>query len=165
MLAYRYTSNPSHSLEVLFKAQEDLYEVGARNFLFIDVPPIDRSPAGEHYYCSPRIINCYIMSVLQFVGPGSDRSMPRYQKWNDGLRSSVATFASNHAEVSALYFSSHKTFSRILDEPWQHGFTAHDAEKEAGKGIWADRLHPTSKMHDFVAKDLTSFLASVVAKE
>lgn len=32
---------------MLLRAQEDLYEVGARNFLFIDVPPIDRSPAGE----------------------------------------------------------------------------------------------------------------------
>lgn len=150
MLACRYTSNPSHPLEVLFKAQEDLYQVGARNFLFIDVPPIDRSPA--------------VLSVLQSVNPGGDSSMLRYQEWNNGLRSSVATFASRHTEVSALYFSSHMTFNHILDEPWQHGFTTHDAEK-AGRGIWADHLHPTSKMHDFLAKDLTSFLASVVVKE
>ena len=31
----------------LFQQQEDLYEAGARNFLFIDVPPIDKAPASS----------------------------------------------------------------------------------------------------------------------
>jgi hypothetical protein len=30
----------------LFEIQELLYEVGARNFLFFNLPPIDRTPAG-----------------------------------------------------------------------------------------------------------------------
>ncbi|KAF8831225.1 hypothetical protein HHX47_DHR1000591 [Lentinula edodes] len=30
----------------LYNLQEQLYNAGARNFLFIDVPPIARSPAG-----------------------------------------------------------------------------------------------------------------------
>lgn len=33
-------------MENLMGLHEELYEAGARNFLFIDVPPIDRSPAG-----------------------------------------------------------------------------------------------------------------------
>lgn len=33
----------------LFELQEYLYNAGARNFLFIDLPPIERSPAGEYY--------------------------------------------------------------------------------------------------------------------
>lgn len=166
MFACRSTSNPSHPLKMLLRAQEDLYEVGARNFLFIDVPPIDRSPAGEQNCCCAREFNGEFLSVLvlQFVNPGDDSTMPRYQEWNDGLKSSIAAFASSHPEVSALYFSSHQTFSRILDEPRQHGFTEEQAEKKMGRGIWADHLHPTSEMHDFVAKDLTSFLASVVAE-
>lgn len=32
----------------LFGNQEKLYEAGARNFLFINLPPIDRAPACEH---------------------------------------------------------------------------------------------------------------------
>lgn len=31
----------------LFNLQQELYEEGARNFLFIDVPPMTRSPACE----------------------------------------------------------------------------------------------------------------------
>ena len=33
-------------LEILFDLQEDQLEDGARNFLFIDVPPVHRSPSG-----------------------------------------------------------------------------------------------------------------------
>ena len=33
-------------LETLFDLQEDQFEDGARSFLFIDVPPVHRSPAG-----------------------------------------------------------------------------------------------------------------------
>lgn len=33
-------------LKSLFKYQESLYDVGARHFLFFNVPPTDRSPAG-----------------------------------------------------------------------------------------------------------------------
>lgn len=34
------------SIMALFEVQDELYKTGARNFLFIDVPPIERSPAG-----------------------------------------------------------------------------------------------------------------------
>lgn len=129
-------------------------------------PLIDHQQVSRIKYCFAREFNGKFLSVivLQFVNPGDDSTMPRYQEWNDGLKSSIAAFASSHPEVSALYFSSHQTFSRILDEPRQHGFTEEQAEKKMGRGIWADHLHPTSEMHDFVAKDLTSFLASVVAE-
>ena len=33
------------SILELFLGEERLYEAGARNFLFIDVPPVDRAPA------------------------------------------------------------------------------------------------------------------------
>jgi hypothetical protein len=33
-------------VEDLLNAQKDLYDVGARNFLFIDLPTIHRAPAG-----------------------------------------------------------------------------------------------------------------------
>lgn len=36
----------SELVNQLVKLSEDLYDAGARNFLFIDVPPIHRSPAG-----------------------------------------------------------------------------------------------------------------------
>ncbi len=45
----RYGSDFSKPMEDLLELHEELYEAGARSFLFIDVPPIDRSPAGTHW--------------------------------------------------------------------------------------------------------------------
>ena len=39
--------NPQSHLKVLFEAQDLLYNAGARNFIFFNVPPTDRSPAGK----------------------------------------------------------------------------------------------------------------------
>lgn len=36
------------TIMALFEVQDKLYKTGARNFLFIDVPPIERSPAGTY---------------------------------------------------------------------------------------------------------------------
>jgi hypothetical protein len=39
--------DPQKQLKMLFEVQvELLYNAGARNFLFLNVPPTDRSPAG-----------------------------------------------------------------------------------------------------------------------
>jgi hypothetical protein len=87
--------------------------------------------------------------------------MPRYTGWNVALHSSITSFASEHSDITALLFSSHATFSRVLDDPVAHGFHEANAAYNAGKGIWMDDLHPTSKMHGFVAKDLAEFLGSL----
>lgn len=98
--------------------------------------------------------------MLQFRSL-SDTGMPRYNDWNVALRSSLTSFASGHADATVLLFSSHATFSRILDDPVAHDFHEADAARRGGKGIWMDHLHPTSKMHEFVAKDLGAYLGSV----
>ena len=89
-------------------------------------------------------------------------SMPQYTDWNVAMHSSITSFASEHPDITALLFSSHATFSRILDDPVGHGFHEANAAHKAGKGIWMDHLHPTSKMHGFIAKDMAEFLESVV---
>ena len=46
----RYTNDRAEiapKIATLFTAQDMLYEAGARNFLFIDVPPMYMSPIGE----------------------------------------------------------------------------------------------------------------------
>jgi hypothetical protein len=50
MNLYRYGDDHAKNMEKLFSLQDALYEAGARNFLFIDVPPIHRSPAGNSIY-------------------------------------------------------------------------------------------------------------------
>jgi hypothetical protein len=42
--------NAEKQLTSLFEGQELLYDAGARNFLFITLPPIDKSPTGNTLY-------------------------------------------------------------------------------------------------------------------
>jgi hypothetical protein len=86
--------------------------------------------------------------------------LPRYDRWNIALQSSAEAFSSAHSAVTALLFSSHGTFTRVLDDPVGHNFGAKEARRKKGE-IWMDRLHPTSKMHSFVARDLVKFLGTV----
>lgn len=62
--------------------------------------------------------------------------------------------------MTALLFSSHATFTRVLDDPIRHNFGPKEVRRAKGE-IWMDRLHPTSKMHRFVARDLVKFLGTV----
>ncbi|KZT28430.1 carbohydrate esterase family 16 protein [Neolentinus lepideus HHB14362 ss-1] len=121
----------------LVKLQEQLYEVGARNFCFIDVPPMERSPAANR------------------ASTGNNPC----KNWNSSLRTQVQAFAAAHPDATIFIFSSHRTFSRILNDPISHGFSAIDTVTPYGE-IWVDRLHPTTRMHDWIAKDFSFFLDS-----
>ncbi|KAI0093706.1 hypothetical protein BDY19DRAFT_918418 [Irpex rosettiformis] len=128
-------SDQKSSLKTLFELQEVLYRSGgARNFLFIDVPPIDRcpvfAPSAEHY-----------------------------QSWNTTLREAILTFISTHPDATAFLFSSHDLFTRILDHPEKYGFAKSTVNK-AGGCFWYDYLHPTSQVHDVLATEMAQFLAS-----
>ncbi|OBZ75362.1 Thermolabile hemolysin [Grifola frondosa] len=128
-----------NSVMSLFGEQETLYNAGARNFLFIDVPPINRTPIGyqisKHELDSGRI----------------------YETWNTLLRESIVQFSSTHHDITTFLFSSWDTFTRVLDDPMAHGFPPDDATLQHSS-IWFDHLHPSSKMHDWIAHDVAKFL-------
>jgi phospholipase/lecithinase/hemolysin len=128
----------SSVVQQLFAQQENLYSAGARNFLFVDVPPIHKSPAGR-----------------------SLKSGSSYEAFNTHLHFHARAFAAGHADATVMLFSSWSTFSRFLDNPVAYGFEQSDSRKIGG-AIWYDHLHPTSKAHDLVAKDLAEFVGSVV---
>ncbi|KIJ69301.1 carbohydrate esterase family 16 protein [Hydnomerulius pinastri MD-312] len=135
-----FISEPNGVVDVvqsLFVAQEKLYRAGARNFLFVDVPPIKRSPEG----LSSRLLKPTI-----------------HPAWNTALREAAQQFALVHDDVSVVIFSSWDTFTRILDDAASYGF---DANAKFG-GIWVDHLHPTTKVHDILAREISTFLGGVV---
>ncbi|TCD59852.1 hypothetical protein EIP91_011326, partial [Steccherinum ochraceum] len=85
------------NLNTLFQHQTSLYNAGARNFLFIDLPPIHLCPRSR--------------------GDGAP-----FRLWNTILAEYVATFAAQHDEATTMVFSSYRTFSEILADPKRHGF-------------------------------------------
>lgn len=130
-------------LEKLFTVQQGLYEDGARNFLFIDVPPIERSPA------------------YRALTKAKGAKETRFIEWNKVLARKIREFAAAAGDpISALYFSSHKVFEDILNNPKSFGFPEKHVKKDGGD-IWVDHLHPTSAVHAIVAAEMEKFLNSV----
>ncbi|KAJ7449239.1 hypothetical protein FB451DRAFT_754571 [Mycena latifolia] len=128
-------SDHADNMATLLEAQEALFVTGARNFLFVNVPPIDRSPTR-----------------------GTKRR--NYVGWNTALQTAAASFAAAHPDATVLIYSAWDTFNALLDDPEAHGFPVGDVRK-AGGAIWYDNLHPTSRVHDFVARDMSAFLGGV----
>ncbi|KAJ7740135.1 hypothetical protein B0H16DRAFT_1676394 [Mycena metata] len=129
-------SDHGHNLEKFFEAQQTLYDCGARNFMFVNVPPIDRAPAKG--------------------------KKPNYIAWNVELQNASSNFANTHPDAMVLIYSAYDTFNAILDDPVAYGFAPEDAAK-AGGPMWVDHLHPSSKVHGFVARDMMSFLSGIKA--
>ncbi|KIL69811.1 carbohydrate esterase family 16 protein [Amanita muscaria Koide BX008] len=132
------STNHSSAMDKLLKLHEELYEAGARNFMFVDVPPINRSPAY----------------------PVAFSDTDRYIKWNLSLKETIKTFGSGHDDVTILLYSSFALFTTLLDNPDGYGFPPSDVRKGGGS-IWFDHLHPTSRVHKFLSQDIGEFLSSV----
>ncbi|KAH9951458.1 SGNH hydrolase-type esterase domain-containing protein [Amylocystis lapponica] len=121
------------SIKRLFADQELLYESGARNFLFVDIPPIHRTPAGR---------------AVHHLWPKDKPTS--YSMWNAHLPEAIMRFVKAHPDITTLLYSSWNTFNRVLDDPETHGLSEDE--------IWVDHLHPTSAMHDWIAHDIAAFL-------
>jgi len=134
-------ANPTDSLDKLFVAQDSLYKAGARNFMFVEIPPIHRSPA------------------IPEARSNASGATP-FKAWNASLAAHIAEFATDHSDASVFLFTAWDTFTRVLDDPVAHGFKTGDTRRKGG-GIWVDQLHPTSAMHEVVAQDMAIFLDGV----
>ncbi|KJX93325.1 cellulose-binding gdsl lipase acylhydrolase like protein [Zymoseptoria brevis] len=124
----------------LTAALEKLYRTGARRFLFINVPPLDRTPFVAER--GPEIAEAYRSGVELFNGAF--------------LPSWVSGFKTDHPDITTLTFDFHKLMNGILDRPHEWGFT--DATCVRGHGdhkcVWADPLHPTHEVHRHLAEQL-----------
>lgn len=78
-------------------------------------------------------------------------------RWNTRLRDFVTQFASTRPDVTTLVYSSFELFSRILDKPEVYGFPSSDCRLMGGK-IWYDHIHPTTRVHQEIGRDIAAFL-------
>jgi len=122
----------------LFNLQQELYDEGARNFLFIDVPPMETSPA--------------------FPKDAGELAGQNYKRWNEILRENVEAFSSANEDVTTMILSSWYFFKRVFATPSEYGFEEGDIRKRYGP-VWADHIHPTSRMHELFAARVNEFLS------
>ncbi|EIW82317.1 carbohydrate esterase family 16 protein, partial [Coniophora puteana RWD-64-598 SS2] len=133
----------ANSVEAVSDALHSLYvKAGARNFVLLDVPPIDRSPQAVNTSSVEDMRNCV-------------------EIWNSLLQTHATQFGITYKEATVLVFSSHQVLTGVLDVPSKYGFSDHEPTTECG-GIWMDDLHLTSEVHEILGEQL---LVSVLGSQ
>ncbi|KAI0654754.1 hypothetical protein C8Q70DRAFT_1047814 [Cubamyces menziesii] len=136
-------SNDIYDLESIVEAIDDAIHIlyvkaGARNFVLIDVPPINRSPQATNAGMSEEIDE-------------------RVKKWNELLRGQIAEFGTSSREATTFLFSSHQVLSDVMDNPDKYDLAEDDPETGGG-GIWEDDLHLAAEVHGVLADCLLKAL-------
>ncbi|KAK0221163.1 hypothetical protein EDD85DRAFT_862074 [Armillaria nabsnona] len=92
-------------LDAYFALVKQLYDVGARNFLFVNVPPIDRSP---------------LMLAQSTSSQALEKSV--IEGFNSKLTARAASLKANHSDVTTRIWDSNAAFTAILNSPTSYGF-------------------------------------------
>ena len=137
-----------------------LYVAGARNFVVINVPPMDRSPLGK------RSNKFYPNAITTF---------------NLVLAEMVLRLAREHSDVTVFIFDANALFQTAMDSPRKFqqtkelknvdmvcgAFAGHPVKKgsmppacgfKLEEYFWLDHFHPTYLVHQALAEKIAKFL-------
>ncbi|KAB2572160.1 Lipase GDSL [Lasiodiplodia theobromae] len=165
-----YWSQNSTLIDAIFTEYsglvDQLYTSGARNFLFLNVPPLERTPLT--------------------TGQGSDSinlEKPAVVDFNDRISNLASSLQEKHTDATVFQFDAHTLFNKILDDPSSYTQTAglknttgYCADYENGTDeqnttiaacgaavneyFWLNSLHPTFPVHEAVASELSKQLSA-----
>jgi phospholipase/lecithinase/hemolysin len=143
-----------------------LYASGARNFLFLTVPPIDRSPATAAAGPDDQVLEAAAVA-----------------DWNARVGALARHLVALRADAAAFVFDVHRLFASVLDAPCSfaqtcaiknttdfcaayEGGTAgwYDFDQTCGVAVdeyfWLNGLHPTFRVHNVTAEMVARELSS-----
>ncbi|PPR01412.1 hypothetical protein CVT24_006250 [Panaeolus cyanescens] len=120
-----------------FELVQKLYNVGARNFLFVNVPPLDRSP-------------------LQLASNPESQALEKavIEGYNTRLVAKAKAFQKANKGVTLYFWDSNKAFTRILDNPQAYGFKDATSYGPGDDIFWGDNYHPSSAAHKFFGEEV-----------
>ncbi|KAL3422616.1 lysophospholipase a [Phlyctema vagabunda] len=161
--AFNATDFPSFYDKIIgaeFQALQTVYDAGYRNFLFMNLPPLERSPANA----------------------GSTPVLPNntmLQSYNSLISAHADSFRNSHVGASVFVFDTYDYLLSILENPEPYGLkntTGYCAQYNAPdigtnyaaygclpieQYFWYNTGHITFRVHELVAKEVGKFLKSV----
>ncbi|KAG6812130.1 hypothetical protein H0H92_004244 [Tricholoma furcatifolium] len=159
------TSEPAFYTTLMNRLEsqlEILYSEGARSFLFLTVPPVDRAPLWNEQ--GPSVVN---------------KLHPLIANYNAQLNTLASQFKAKHKDIDqATVFDTQIIFNTLLDNADALGFvnsTGYCAAYENGTPdlttqispcapvssyFWLNTLHPLFTIHDFVARGISTLLSA-----
>ncbi|KAI4845835.1 hypothetical protein E4T44_05406 [Aureobasidium sp. EXF-8845] len=143
---------------------DQLYTSGARNFLFLNVPPVDQSPLTKSAGSSAQALEANDIA-----------------DWNNRVNSLSKSLTKKHNDATSFVFNTHKVFSRVIEHPcaypqtcpyknttefctaYQNGTpTPISFDPECGvpvdEYLWLNSLHPTFRMHEAIAAQIVKLI-------
>jgi phospholipase/lecithinase/hemolysin len=127
-----------------FSQVQILYNAGARNFVFLSVPPIQRTP-------------------LDLTDTAADQASiaAAVVTYNNLIANNLATFKSSNSEVKAWIYDTAPPFNTVLDNPTAYGAPDNTCVNADGLScLWYNNYHPGQKIHDLVAKGVQALVGS-----
>ncbi|OCH93528.1 hypothetical protein OBBRIDRAFT_749512 [Obba rivulosa] len=118
--------------------------VGARNFLFINVPPVNRSPLMTPQGATVCATEAAVIA-----------------DYNSKLAARAESLQSAHSGVQTWVWDSNTAFSIVLDDPQAYGFVDNTSYGNAGD-FWGNNLHPSSQAQTLWGQDVANLLSDTV---
>uniref|UniRef100_A0A0W0FWY4 CBM1 domain-containing protein n=1 Tax=Moniliophthora roreri TaxID=221103 RepID=A0A0W0FWY4_MONRR len=121
-------------------------DVGARNFLWVNVPPVQRTPA--------------VLSSSDTNSQELEKSV--IEGFNSKLETKIEAFKANNSDISTYLYDSYVGFTKILDDPTSYGFRDATTYGEGEDIFWGNDYHPSSYAHKYLAEDVAEVLADTI---
>ncbi|PVH92057.1 carbohydrate esterase family 16 protein [Periconia macrospinosa] len=145
---------------------EQIYATGGRNFLFLNVPPVNLAPLtlenGEY--------------AVEHEGIA-------IQVWNEKVRNLTAAFGAKHADAKLFVHDTWRVYRDVIEDPGKYeqtkgirNVTGYCKAYENGtptwytkdpscayavnEYLWLNNLHPTFPIHNATAASIAKFLSS-----
>jgi len=142
--------NLNDILDVISTTLENIYEVGGRNFLILNVAPFYYAPIN-----AKRNKYQYVFQTVPY--------------FNYFLKVKAAKLFANHEDVNVLFYDLHTEYLYIMDHYADYGFQSKDqAWKTDNKRykkhtklddfFWRDFTHISNKANKILAEDIHSLL-------
>lgn len=150
----------------LYELVEQMHDAGLRNFLFINIPPLERSPRVTGSSASATRIPVMKAAVADY----NSKLYKLARKVNHDL-----------AHTTVFFFDAYKLFNQVMDDPTQFEETSvykntlgycsayqngtpewddkyDECEYAANEYFWINNLHPSQSLHHILAKEIVQEL-------
>jgi len=128
--------------DTMYSIVEKIYSHGARNFMFFNLPPMEKYP-------------WYIDEVWDVL--------PSYVKnYNENIDRIVKKFHDNYPKANVFLFNAHEEFNYLIENKEQFNITDVTGFPENGENsdsfLWRDWNHPTQRIQKMIAEEIDEFL-------
>jgi phospholipase/lecithinase/hemolysin len=137
-------SNPGNSsafadilLDNYFELVQELYAAGGRNFLFANVPPIDRSP-------------------LMLAEPAASQALEKsvIATFNTKLAAKISAFQAANSGAQTFLWDANTEFTTILNSPQAYGFQDATSYGSSPTMFWGNDYHPSTYANVFFGQTI-----------